>query len=879
LPPILWKRVEKHLRRWLPPRSADAAIGDLLEKYEHRRRAIGRWAAAWWLLREAGSISRAYRAAPPPAGSPRALSACVAGLLSATATDLRIALRTLARQPLVTAAVVLPVALAIATNTALFSLIDGLLFRELRLVRDPGSLIQIDFDPQAYIRRQDIEGARDRLLAAAWISNAIHTGSRVIFDDDIAWSGTELAERAVSPNFFEALGVFPALGRGFLPHDLDAGGPPPVVLGHDLWRVHFGAAPTVLDGPVDLAGVRVRVVGIAPQAFDFPRGTNVWSLLDVRGDVARTRLPTYARVADGMSMASARGLAAYPLRIRPLPEAVRPDGALAVAFLFGATALLLLVSWLQVGALLFARAAGRSTEIGVRLALGAGRLRLLRGLAMEGAAVAAFALALGWLATPSFVAAVVAILPAPLTSGQQVEPDVRTLLFACLTAGVGLLLLTLLPVELLRRANPQQLLRGVVSGAGTATRAAPVRSAILLMQVSLTVVLLYVAGLVAHSFARITTFDLGFDPNGVLVWRVPRLLEERAPIPQGMDARAALREAIVASQARQVNQFERVVSALDALRASPEIAGAAASRYHPVIRAQSRSPLTLPDLPDAAPIHARTNHVTPEFFDTLRMRVIEGDTFASGSLRRVFDVVVINETFARRLRAYGPVIGQRIMLSGTSASRIVGVIADYVDQAPDQAPDPQVFLPTPPQRTASLWMGIVRTRGDLAAAQARIRSIVEDTWGAGTETTFTRMEDEIARATAEWRARTVFLTLLAALCLPLALAGLLGALSYDTRSRAHEMAVRLALGADPGHVRRRVIARALGLVAAGLAAGLAGGWVVGRLMDSYLFGVRAADPATMAGVGGLLLACAWLAALGPAWRASRVDPALLLKEI
>jgi putative ABC transport system permease protein len=176
-------------------------------------------------------------------------------------------------------------------------------------------------------------------------------------------------------------------------------------------------------------------------------------------------------------------------------------------------------------------------------------------------------------------------------------------------------------------------------------------------------------------------------------------------------------------------------------------------------------------------------------------------------------------------------------------------------------------------------MGIVRARGDIGAAQARIRAVAERTWGAGTETTFTLMDDEIARATAAWRARTIFLSLLAALCLPLAVAGLLGALSYDTRSRAHEMAVRLALGADPGRIRRRVVARALGLVTIGLAAGLGGGWLVGRLMDSYLFGVRAADAATMAGVAAVLLVCAWLAALGPAWRASRVDPALTLKQM
>jgi predicted permease len=881
----IWRFVDWRLRRVLPPDRAAAVIGDLLEDFDRRGRRDGRLRAEWWLQREVRSMTRSYRSARSAHGRPargfcRRLVMAAAGSLG----DLRLALRTLGRQPMLLLGAVLPVALAIAASTALFSLADGLLFRELRLIRDPASLVAIDFDPQAYVRREQVEAARQQ-MRAPWLSSPIWTGRRVVFDDDPVWRGTELVERAVSSNFFDTLGVPLAVGRGFLPSDLDAGGPPPVVLGHDVWRMHFGADPAILDAPVTLADARVRVVGVVPPSFDFPRriasatvrtgsaAANVWSLYDAGDDPPG--LPTYARVAGDASIDELRAQAVYPLRIRPLAEAVRPNGALAVAFLFGVTALLLLVSWLQVGALLFSRAVGRSSEIGVRLALGAGRARLLRAFAAEGAVVAALALVLAWLAAPSLVAAVVAILPPALTQGHPVAPDLRTLAFASAVATAGLMLLTVLPMDLLRRANPLQLLRGMTTIAPGQWSAGRVRSSILLAQVAVTVVLLYVAGVVAHSFLRISTFDLGFDPDRVLVWSVPRTLGEGGPIPSDPAARAAFMAARRAAQARQ---FGLVTSALDELRESPEIAAAAASRYYPVIRAQARSPLTLPDVPGVAPIDTRANNVTPEFFDTLGVRVVEGETFAAESLRGVFDVVVVNETLAGQLRAAGPVIGQRITVAPVSGARIVGVVADYVDRAPDQPVDPQVFLPTPPEQAAALWMGLVRAAGGLEAAQSRIRAVVERTWGAGVETTFTAMDDEIARATAAWRGRTIFLSLLAALCLPLAMVGLLGALSYDTRSRSHEIAVRLALGAEPGRIRRRVVGRALGLVGAGLVVGVGGGWLVGRLMDSYLFGVSAVDPTTTAAVGGVLLAGAWLAALAPAWRASRTDPAGVLRE-
>jgi predicted permease len=829
-------------------------------------------------------MTRSYRTAHGRPGSSggRRLAAALAGSLG----DLRMAARTLGRQPMLLAATVLPVALAIAANTALFSFTDGLLFRELRLVRDPGSLVAIGFDPElsTYISLNQLRAAVEAARRAPALTNRIWTRPGRLFGDEAAVGGTSVIEQAVSLDFFDVLGVQLAHGRGFFESDLAGTDAPAVVVAHDLWRIHLGADATVPDGPITLAGQRVRVVGIAPPGFAFPDQSNVWAAAAF--DVPRApgprapgpALPTYARIAGGVGLDVVRAQLPQPLRVRPLVDAVRPRGAMAVAFLFGTTALLLLVSWLQVGALLFTRSVSRSAEIGIRLALGAGRARLFRGFAAEAVVVAGLALMLAWLATPWFVVAVVGILPPDLTAGHPVGPDLRALVFASAMTGAGILALALLPVDLLRRVSPLTLLKGGAKDFSVSWSAGRVRSAILLGQVTVTVVLLYVAGLVAHSFVRVTTFDLGFDSAPLIAWTVPPAFPADAHVPRpGGSAAEALAAADQARRRQQIRQHGLLMSALDALRTLPEISAAAAATYHPVTRNQTRIPLSVSGHLDGPPIGTRINRVTPEFFDTLGMRVVEGD--AANALRQAFDVVVINEALAARIGRLGTVVGQRIQAPGLlPEARIVGVVADYVDEAPDLRPDPQVFLPTPPERAASLSIGLVRATGDLEAARGRVRAVVAATWGDVASTTFTTMDDEVARATVAWRGRAIFVLLIAVLCLPLAVAGLFGALNYDIARRSKEIAVRLALGADPGRVRRQVTGHALALVAVGIAAGVGAGWLVGRLMEGYLFGIAAADFATSAAVAGIMLVTAWLAALAPAWRASRTDPAGVLRE-
>jgi predicted permease len=875
----MWQLVERRLRRNLPPDQVAAVLGDLLEDFEQRR-LEGRLGAEWWLLRECRSLVRAYR----PSVTRPVAGRRFAELLSSAAGDVRIAVRFLCRHPVLTAGVIAPVALGIAASTALFTLTDSLLFRELRPIGHAAEIVVIDVDPglATYYNRAQQHAAASALAGAPWIAERVWTQAGRLFGDDAVIGSTSIVDAAVSVSFFDTLGVRLLAGRGFFPSDLDSD-MPAVVVSRSLWRSSGRTVDALPAEPVELGGRRVRVVGIAPGEFGLPGGTNVWTpaTFDAPTSLVPPPLPKYARLKTGVDVEAIRSVLPQPFRIRPLAEALRPGGATAVAFLFGATTLLLLVSWLQVGALLFARAASRSAEIGVRLALGAGRVRLLRAFAAEAAVVGGTALGLAWLVAPSFLSAVVVLLPPELTGGHTVSPDSRSLLFASGMTAAGILGLALLPVDLLRRASPLALLRasGGSASAGAA-RGGRVRTALLLSQVTVSVALLYLAGLVTHSFLNVTSFDLGFDDGGLLIWNVPPGPPAVSPpASAGLSAMAALEAVEQARRRAQTEQHARVMSALARLHDMPGIGAASASTYVPLTTGQTVLPLSVAGRSDVGPVSARINRVSPTYFDTIGVRVSEGEPLDRAQVLIGPDVAVVNATLARRLSSAGTVIGQRVGTPGLLAGvLIVGVVPDYVDEAPDRPPDAQIFLPAPPQRGASLSTGLVRTDGDLQVARARVRAVVEEVWGDATALTLEPMRSRIARANAAWQGRAVFMVIVAVLCLPLVVAGLSGALAYDVARRARELAIRLALGADPASIRARVVGHALLVVSAGVAAGTVAGSFLGRVMETYLFAVAAVDPLTIGTVAGTLLVTAWLAALAPAWRASRTDPAGVLRE-
>lgn len=853
----VWRLIEWRLRRRLPPEEVAPVLGDLIEDHRRRHSAIGPVRATVWLIREAGSVARSYPRRRALSGRRRLMHT-----LGSIATDLRLGLRMAIRQPTVSVAVVLTLALAIAANAALFSVVDGLLFRPLPLAH-AHEIVTIDFKaappgvnpPQALrarnARRQEL---REALAVSPLFVDVVHGApSDAFFGALDAVAELDVLASGVSAGFFEAAGVVPMLGREFNADD-EAGvassgpgaatpTPLPIIIGHAFWQRHFGGDRGVLDRVVELAGRSVRVIGVMGPGVRFPDETDVWT---PPTRTLTTQLYDYGRLAPGVTPAALE--TAFPeLAFVPLRDAVRPGGTETLVFLLASAVVLLLVAWVQVAALVFARAISGAPDLGVRLALGAGRFRLMRQCVAESVLLAAGALASAWVLVPWLTAFVIGRLPVEMTRGQYLAPDVRTLLFACGASAVGLIVMGALPVAVVRRMMPADLLRG--SRDPGRPGVAKLRHAMLVVQIALTTLLVYVSSLATHSFVRALNYDYGFDADNVMIFSTP-------------------------SDGDRQDRQRRAAESLEALRALPEVQAAATLMAPPLMRAAYYATLTHLDGAPVDPIRVRMNYVSEDFVPALGARVIAGSASAPGTPGAQAGVALVNESLARKLVGDPENVVGRQVQALVFRGPIVGVIADLVDTQPGEPSDPQIFMQAP----GVAFVIAIRTRTTLEAATPAITTTLQRIWDEVPARRLRPMVDDLRTTLTPWRGRSVLFGLIAGFCLPLAAIGLAGAMLYTVRSRTRETAIRLALGADPRRIRRRVVVGAVSLAGTGLAIGLAGGIVAGHLMSSQLFDVRAVDGWALGATSVGLLGLAWLAALAPARRASRTDPSLALRE-
>jgi predicted permease len=781
--------------------------------------------------------------------------------------DLRLALRALRRQPALTSAVVLTVGLAVAANTALFSIFDGLIFRPLpypsvdRIVH-----VEIPADVRRTMGQDAFRAALSAIAGTPLLIDRFEMRGAVLFEDGAAdveaWN---IRPAGVEPAALRVLGAVPVAGRLLTDEDLDVSPPNarPVLIREDLWRSRFGGDPALIGQIIEVPGVilkrELRLVGVLPERFRLPDGASLW----VAQRRASDGSTNFARLAPDATVDQVR--AALPgVVVTPLRDHVRPDGAFAFGVLLAATGLLLLVAWVQVGSLIFARAAGRATELGVRLALGASRLRLVRQFAAEGLLVAVAAMAVAWIVTPALTTGIMRLLPEEITRGQLLSPDLRTLAFSALISIAGVLALSLLPVEVVRHSSPPGLLRG--GDFGEVRRgAARLRTGLLVAQLAVTTVLVYMAGLATHSFAAVSGVDLGFDANGVVAIQLP-------PVT----VRGASREEMRAHIARQQQQWEETFVTFRTLPGVTAVAGGQLPFYESILSGGGGMPVSAPGVAD--PILATYHPVTPDFPRVMRLTVTAGRVPGEDELAAGEPQAIVNETLARRLEsaAPGPVVGQRVQVNRRTV-RIAAVVADFATARPDRPVEP--FM-GPLQRRPQGGFILVRLDDTEPAgtAVAAIGSTFDRIWPDNPSREVFVLSDLTDRAISDYRARAVLLGLIGLLCVPLALAGIAGALSYATSQRLREIGIRLALGAEPRDIRRRVVGRAFAALGLGFALGLGGGVLMGRLMSAYLFGVRAADPVTVSGVAVVLALVAWLAALWPAWNAGRIEPAQALRN-
>jgi predicted permease len=852
-------RLPDRLLRWVLPGGLEgqAIRGDLLEEFHERVPTDGVGRARAWYRREAlalaaGHLRRRLALLAPPFGH-----------------DIRLAVRSLARQPALTTAIVLTLGLAIGANTALFSVFDGLLFRPLPY-RDADRIVHLQLDRNATSSRTpaQLNEVLERVRGTASLVERADSGRTSLFDRTgaavLEW---QLRPYDLSVSAFELLGIRPMLGRPFTEAD-STNAPFSVLLGYDVWQTRFGGDPDIVDRIVEIPGTSTRdrwhVIGVMPQGFSFPEGANFW--IPVYPFYATPQVLPYARLAAGVSVEAVR--AELPgIVVTPLREHVRPAGAFALAALVIASALLLLVAWVQVAALLVARAAGRVTEIGVRLAIGATRWRLVRQFAIEGAAFVVIALGIAAAAAPMLTSLVAAMLPPDMTIGQHVAPDLRAFGFGAGLSAAGLLLFAILPADLVRRASPLGLLRGAVAGQ-LGHRATRVRRALFMAQLAMAAALLYLAGLTLGSFSRLGAAPLGFDPADLVAIKMPR-------------GDGPVRGDTGESRAQLDRQRQMVTDTIGGLRQLPAVLRVSGSHSWPhQIDGLNPGPVVAQSDSAQTPIRGQYSYIMPGYADVLGVRLTSGAEPEPGALAGVsfppaVQLALVNETLARRLSAFGPVVGQVVSRNRSLKYRVTGVLQDVNLQRADQPIEPTVFVYLPPP--AVVGVALIRLRPGVTSDEAGVPVVLDRIWGRHAPRPLL-VRDAVRQATADFRARAQLLGLMSFLCLPLTMIGVAGAVLYAISQRRREIAIRLALGADASTIRRDIARGTLVSAGAATAMGLAAGIGLGRAMSSHLFGLGAADPATIAAASTVLLLVVWLSTILPARRAGRVDPASLLRD-
>ena len=701
--------------------------------------------------------------------------------------------------------------------------------------------------------------------------------------------------RWVSASLFPTLGVRPALGR-FFGEAEDRAGTPGVVLGHGLWRRHFGGDPAILGRAVPIEGRPFTVVGVAPPGFSGAElePVELWAPMGSQFDPP---LPDWRTTRDAKWVRVVGRLApgATPERvaaeITPVERAATsamsdwegsvtmsalplwyghggsPSLEVAVSrWLLGVAGVVLLVACANVANLLLARAVRRRREVAVRLALGIGRARLVRLLVAEGMLLAAAGgvagLLLAWWGGQ--LLRVTLLENVPWGSGPV---DGRVLLLAtALTLVTGLVVSLLPALQASRPALATSLKAGTPQAGGARSR---LRGALTVAQAALSVVLLVGAGLFVLSLQQVRTLRLGLDADRVLLVELswPRLATLPEALREGESARRlALR--------RELHERLRTVAG---------VAGAALSVGTPFhsgmgydLRVDGVD--SLPALPGGGPY---VSLVSADYFATAGTRVLRGRGFLASDREGAERVAVVNATMARVLWPAGDAIGKCLFVGDPArtppCARVVGVVEDVHRFELREEPAMQYYLPLEQGPRTTVPVTLVRAAGDPAALTEAIRRHVVALEPGIRRVNVQVMQDIVAPQMRPWRLGAVLFGLFGALALLVAAVGLYSVMSYGAAQRTHEMGVRMALGARPGDVRRLVLRSGLALAALGVALGLLGAVAGGRWAEPLLFETSPRDPLVLGGVALALLAVALVASLVPAWRASRVAPSVALR--
>src|ERR1041384_7189868 len=803
--------------------------------------------------------------------------------------DLRYAVRGLIKRPGFTIIAVMTLALGIGANSAIFSVVDGVLLRSLPLpdaqslyAVHTGAAIFNRYDgPFSYPEYQDVvEQTRSFQNIGAW------------YDSDANLSEGAQPERVtlrvVLPSLLPTLGIEPVRGRNFLSEETTKGRDHVALITYGLWQRRFSGADDAVGKSVRLDNVEYQIVGVLPPDFQFEAPVDLWLLLTTTDPGLQVRnshfLRVIARLRPGVSEKSAAAdlsavakyesdnfpdmfppSAGFDFRARPYLDDIVGDVRLPLYILLAAVGFVLLIACTNVANLLLAKAAPRQREIALRTALGARKYHLLRQLLTESMLLAIIAGGIGVLLATWGTAALVALTPDTLPRAREIGFDWRVLAF---TSGVALttgIVFGLMPAIWGPRVDLTDALkegsRGSTAGGGS------LRKSLVVAEVALSVMLLVGAGLMLRSFSQLRSVNPGFQTDHALTLRVS------LPVPEG--------RITPADEARFMSFYDRTLARLSEL---PGVTAAGATNMIPLdgngtdrlIEVEGYVPRDTSDMPDA-----QNRQATPGWFAAMGIPLMRGRLIERSDDEKAARVVVVNEAFAKRFYANGDAIGKRIRLGKLTSdfpwATIVGVVGDVRGFALEEPPLPTMYWPVAQIRAPPSLAIVVRTESDPAALAPAVRDAIAEIDKTQPIYDMQPLDQLVAKSLGQRRFTLTLMVLFGVIALVLSAIGIYGVMAFAVTQRTQEIGIRMALGARAIDVLKMVVGSGMFLALIGVAVGLIGAFALTRLMASLLFGVSPTDLVTFGLVTTGLLMVALLACYLPARRATKVDPLVALR--
>ena len=797
--------------------------------------------------------------------------------LESLAQDIRFAARMLRKNPSFTIVAIFTLALGIGANTAIFSVVDAVLLKSLpfpdgqRIVvfgGNAGPILNTLSDSP-----NDLLGWQPHVQSFEAVAAYQPGQINLTGDGDPA---TVLAAQ-VSPEFFNVLGVAPALGRNFPAEP--AATAPGVILSWSLWRYHYNADSGILGKPVEVNGRPVTILGVMPRGFQFPEGAEIWVPKGVGDDTIDRGVilsNLIARLKKGISLDQARaemnGISARSRSQSKLLTTLHANATLTelqvnltaksrtpLFLLLGAVACVLLIACANVANLAFCRATNRQSEFAIRSAIGAGRPRLVRQLLTESTMVALIGGLLGVLiafATRQFL---IAILPFALPKFTPITIQGRVLAFTALLCCASALLSGLAPALGVTRIDLWKPLKnsGSISGSRGHNR---IRGAMLVVQIALSFILLIGAGLMIRTLAGLLKMDVGFDPRNVVTLDIP------------------LSQAAYPAQPQVSSYFDQVFARLKSV---PGVDSVGAINYLPL----GGTPFFL--LPVSTPDHpfdksrpfgdvASFFTVAGDYFPAMRIPLLRGRNFSSQDGPNTTRVAIVNESLALRFWPGQDPISSKFSTANQTFV-VVGEVGDVHHASLQQSDElemyfPQSEMPTPVMDLAVRFDG--NPEAMIPVIRSEILAVDKNQQIASVQT----MESVVGHSLSTQRSDAYLLGVFGFLALTLAATGCYGVVAYSVAQRTHEIGIRIAVGARPRDVLRLAIGSGMVTVFIGVALGVCGALALTRLLSTLLFGVTATDPLTFAATSVVLIVATLVACYIPARRAMRVDPMVAFRH-